>query len=263
MKFNRQLDIKENLISVIIPVYNSELYIKETLESIINQTYQNIEVIIIDDCSSDNSAKIVREYSKNDSRIKYYINEINKGVSFSRNRGVNLALGEWIAFIDSDDRWVETKLEEQIKVANEMNGEFIFTGSSFIDENGEKYPGIYNVPKYVNYKELLKSNYLSCSSVLIKRKYLIKYPFGRDDIHEDYTCWLKILRNEYITAFGVSKPLLIYRISKKSKSGNKIKSAKMVYGSYRDIGLTSIQAMYYWCYFFVNRNKKYKKIKRA
>lgn len=257
---NRRINKDEPLISVIIPLYNSERYIKETLESVINQTYRNIEVIIIDDNSNDSGLDIVKNYCKNDNRIRYYSNEKNSGVSFSRNRGVNLSWGEWIAFIDSDDKWEKNKIEEQVKLASEKKGEFIFTGSSFIDESDKKYPGIYSVPESIGYNELLKSNYISCSSVLIKKKYLLKYPFGRDDIHEDYSCWLKVLREESVVALGVQKPLLIYRISKKSKSGNKIKSAKMVYGSYRDIGLSVVEAIYYWCHFFIKRNRKYKTI---
>lgn len=250
----------KSLISVIIPLYNAERYIKSTLDSVLNQTYQNFEVIIIDDTSTDSGPQIVKQHANEDNRIKYYRNEKNSGVSVSRNRGVKLALGDWVAFIDSDDKWEKDKLEKQINCVNENQCEFVFTGSSFVDENDEFYPGTYSVPQKITYAELLKSNYISCSSVLIKKKYLLNCKFGRDDIHEDYACWLQILRDKKISAYGIQEPLLVYRISKNSKSGNKVKSAKMVYGVYRYIGFNILQATYYWSRFFVNRNKKYKAI---
>lgn len=250
--------IDEPLISIVMPLYNSERYIESTLKSVLDQTYKNFELIIIDDGSIDLGPNIIKKYSKCDKRIKYYRNKKNMGVSFSRNRGIELSSGEWIAFIDSDDKWKSNKLEVQIKYASSNKSEFIFTGSAFVDENDKLYPGIYSVPMKVNYKSLLKSNYISCSSVLIKKKYLKVNKFGRDDIHEDYACWLRILKNENICAHGISKPLLVYRVSRNSKSGNKIKSAKMLYGTYRYIGLNVIKSMYFWSCFFVNRSKKYK-----
>ena len=250
--------IEKPLVSIVMPLYNSEKYIESTLKSILNQTYKNFELIIIDDGSKDSGSDIIKEYLKSDSRIKYYRNKKNSGVSFSRNRGIELSEGKWIAFIDSDDKWENSKLETQINYANNSGAEFLFTGSAFIDERDNLYPGIYSVPTKVNYKSLLKCNYISCSSVLIKKKYLEVNKFGRDDIHEDYACWLRILKQENISAYGISKPLLLYRVSRNSKSGNKIKSAKMLYGTYRYLGLNTIKSMYFWICFLLNRSKKYR-----
>ena len=161
----------ENLISIIMPAYNCEKYIGEAIDSVLAQSCRNWELIIIDDGSADNTSSIITEYLQKDSRISLLSNEKNIGVSATRNRGIEFAKGNWIAFLDSDDIWTPYKLEKQIETAQEKNGEFIFTGSAYINEEGKPYKGIFEVPEKVSYKELRKQNVISCSSVLIKKKY--------------------------------------------------------------------------------------------
>ncbi|WP_205622797.1 glycosyltransferase family 2 protein [Paenibacillus wynnii] len=186
----------EILISIVMPAYNCEKYVVEAINSVLFQTHQNFELIVIDDGSKDNTVNLIEEMTKMDSRIKFYINKNNQGVAATRSRGVSLATGDWIAYLDSDDCWVKEKLEKQINCLNKTKGNFLFTGSSFMNENSELYKGILEVPEKVSYKELLKQNIISCSSVLIKKKYIEEYKMEKDETHEDFGSWLRILKVE-------------------------------------------------------------------
>lgn len=236
--------IINNLVSIVMPAYNCEKYIKKSIISVLQQTYKEWELIVIDDGSTDNTISIIEELVNKDNRIRFYKNKINMGVSSTRNIGIELAKGEWIAFLDSDDIWIKTKLEKQMKLYIETGAEFIFTGSAYINENGEPYEGIFEVPKLVNYKKLKIQNVISCSSVLVKKKFFNNIKMMNDDMHEDYAVWLRILEIG-IDAYGINEPLIIYRISKNSKSGNKIKTLKMTYRVFRFIGDDVVSSIYF------------------
>lgn len=249
------------LVSIVMPAYNCEKYISESVDSVLKQTYENYELIIIEDGSKDRTIDVINEILKKDNRIKLLKNEENKGVSYSRNNGISHSKGEWIAFLDSDDMWFEDKLEKQMNYVTENNSvEFVFTGSSFVNENSQPYSWIMEIPKKVTYKELLKQNIISCSSVLIKKDYFTKYKMEHDYMHEDYLLWLKILKNG-TNAYGINEPLLIYRVSSSSKSGNKIKSMLMTFNTYKHIGLNPIAALYYLTWYIAKSLKKYNNIK--
>lgn len=249
----------EELISVIMPAYNSEKYIAGSIKSVLAQTYQNWELIVADDCSTDNTAEIVKKFS--DNRIKYIKNNENSGVAATRNNAIKAATGKWIAFLDSDDLWESTKLEKQLGfIEKNSSAKFVFTASAFINENSERLEYILPAPEKVTAKELLKQNVLSCSSILIDKKYMTENPFPNGElIHEDYVSWLKIL-DEINAAYGINEPLLIYRISSDSKSGNKFKAAKMQWNAYKEYGLNFIKRIYYMCWYAVNGLRKYSKI---
>lgn len=247
------------LISVIMPTYNAERFITDSIKSIINQSYQSWELIVIDDCSTDGTAEIIESFS--DTRIHYYKCEENLGVAQARNFGISKATGEWIAFLDSDDLWAPTKLEKQVSFLEKNETvSFVFTASAFINENGDRLSYILPAPKKVTSKELLKQNVLSCSSILIAKKHLVNNPFPICKlIHEDYVSWLKIL-DEIDVAYGINEPLLIYRVSSGSKSGNKLKAAKMQWNAYKEYGLNVVQRAYYMAFYAANGLKKYRKI---
>lgn len=256
------------MVSVIIPTYNSEKYIAATLESVIGQTYCDLEVLIMNDGSRDRTAEIVQEYALRDPRIKLVNLVENRGVSAARNKGVEMASGEWIAYLDSDDLWKPNKVEKQLRFAEKLQERFstrpdlIFTGSGFIDEDGNELASILHVPKKVDFKELLKQNLISCSSVLIRRCLMIKYPMPCiDDAHEDFVTWLRILKSEDIFAYGLDEPLLIYRVMKSSRSGNKLKAAIMTFKAYRYIGLNFAQSLWNWKSYAIRSLRKYRKIK--
>lgn len=257
------------MISIIIPSYNSEKYIVETLDSVLAQTYRNFEVLVMNDCSKDRTAEIVEAYAMRDSRIHLVNLSGKKGVSHARNMGVQMASGEWIAFLDSDDLWRPDKLEKQLELQERLHAErqtssseFFFTGSSFVDENGKPLSSILHVPSQIGFEELLKQNVISCSSVLIKRSVMLKYTMPCSDaVHEDFVTWLSILKNEKMVAYGIDEPLLIYRVTPSSRSGNKLKAARMTFQAYRYFGLHFPQIIYYWCWYVYRSVRKYQKIK--
>ena len=247
------------LVSIVMPVYNCEKYIAAAINSVFKQTYRNWELLVIDDGSKDNTLNIINEFAKKDSRVRPIENVKNMGVSETRNRGIALASGEWISFLDSDDMWEPCKLEEQLKMAKEKSAEFIFTGSSYINEEGEPFKGIFEVPEKVSYKKLRNQNVISCSSVLIKKKFFDNIKMEHDEMHEDFAVWLRVLRTG-VTAYGVNEPLLIYRISRNSKSGNKLKTVKMTYKVFRFIGINPIGSAYFMMRCVLGAVRKYMKI---
>ena len=250
---------KEALVSVIMPAYNCEKYVVEAINSVLAQTYKNWELLVLDDGSKDNTLQIIEEFSRKDSRIKALPNGKNMGVSATRNRGIELASGDWIAFLDSDDMWEPLKLEKQFEVIENKSAEFLFTGSSYINEEGEPFKGLFEIPEKVAYKKLRNQNVISCSSVLVKKKYFENIKMEKDDMHEDYAVWLRILKLG-VTAYGVNEPLLIYRISRNSKSGNKMKTVKMTYKVFRFVGINPIGSAYFMIRHVIASVGKYKRI---
>ena len=223
-------------VSIIIPVYNAERFIEKAVESVLEQTYEDFEIILIDDRSTDTSYEIMKNLQKRDKRICVLQNSCNSGVAYTRNYGVENAEGKWIAFLDSDDYWEKTKLEKQMRIHME-NPDIVlsYTGTSFVSETGEEYKYVMHAKEKFTFKELLHKNIISCSSVVVRKDVIKKYGMISDNMHEDYTAWLNILR-EYPYAYGVDEPLLVYRFVKNSKSSSRIKSAKMIFNSYRSVG---------------------------
>ncbi|GAK03718.1 probable glycosyl transferase [Geomicrobium sp. JCM 19037] len=247
------------LISVVMPAYNAETYIEQAVESVLAQTYQHLEIIIVNDASTDHTALIVEDMAAQDDRIRICHNEQNRGVSFSRNLAISCATGEWIAFLDSDDAWHHEKIASQMRLVEQKGAEFIFTGATYMDEQSNMYSTVFQVPKEVRYQNLLKQNVISCSSVMIKRKFFEKLQLERDDLSEDYLAWLTILRTG-IVAYSVNEPLLIYRISRHSKSGKKVRSIQMTYRVYRHIGIWQPAALFYTMSHLMKSLKKYRKL---
>lgn len=247
------------LVSIIMPAYNCENYIAEAINSVREQTYTNWELLIIDDCSSDNTLCIIKKFSNLDKRIKIYKNCSNKGVAYSRNVGIKNSLGKYIAFLDADDVWMPQKMQKQVDILS-TEIQFCFSASYFINEVSDKISDKINVPTYVTFNDLLKQNVIPCSSVVLSKNILKKYSFENDNLHEDYLLWLKILKNENITAHSINESLLKYRISSNSKSANKIKSALMTLKVYKIIELNPFHQMYYFINYLVKSIKKYSMI---
>lgn len=237
--------------------YNAEKTIGVAVDSVLCQTYNDYELIIVNDCSSDNTAAIITKFAQIDNRIKIINNDVNKGVSFSRYAGLKEASGEWIAILDSDDAWKPDKLEKQLLIQTATDADIIYTGSAFMNSEGSPIEWILNVPSEVSYKRLLKQNIISNSSAMVRKSLYCDYYASGDNMHEDFATWLGILKAGY-KAVGVNEPLLIYRLTKSSKSGNKVKSAKMNLNTYKYIGLNPIESAYYMCWYIFNGIKKYK-----
>ena len=158
---------KEPLVSVIIPAYNAEKIVGFTLDSVINQTYKNLEIIIVNDCSTDKTLDVLKEYEKKDKRIKVLSNEKNSGVAETRNNALNVASGDYIAFVDADDIWNLEKIEKQLNFMQEKDCKLTYTSVQFIDNDGNLTGQKFIVQEEVNFKKLLKQNVITLSSAMI------------------------------------------------------------------------------------------------
>lgn len=225
-------------VSIITATYNSEKFISDLIKSILGQTYQNWEWIITDDCSSDSTFEILKDLQKKDCRIKIFKNKINSGAAVSRNNSLKHALGDFVAFVDSDDIWMSNKLSMQIDFMLKNNVDFSFTAYSVIDESG-RGKNIYidkdNKKKSFNYNDMLnKRATLGCSTVILKNKIISDFSMPLLRTGQDYAFWLKVLKNNH-TAFLLPVPLTKYRIVPSSISRNKFKKAKRQWEIYRKI----------------------------
>lgn len=246
--------MKDVLVSVVMPAYNCERYVGEAIQSVLTQNI-SLELIVINDNSTDGTEEQILSFCSDD-RIIYIHNGKNLGVAASRNKGIELAKGKYIAFLDADDYWTEDKLLRQVSLMEKENVVLSSTGRELMDENGKLTGKIIGIKKEIRYKDLLKGNVLNTSGVMVLASVAKKYPMVQDHLHEDYIMWLSILK-EYGNAYGINEPLLKYRVMKGTKSANKLKSAKMTYGVYRYIGLGRIKAFYYFCFYAVNGVIKY------
>ena len=242
------------VISVILPAYNCEKTVEASVRSVLSQTYGKIELIIVDDASSDNTPEICRKLAGNDRRIRIITNPENRGRHFSRLNAVKNSNCEWIAFIDADDLWDSVKLEKQLELRDDSGCDIVYTASAFIDEDGNKYEWIMHVPGEVGYRRLLKQNIISNSSVLVRKRDFLKYSPAEDsgsDMHEDFACWLGMLRAGR-TARGIDEPLIIYRVSKKSATGNKVSASRLNMNTYRYLKLGFFERLFYQSCYAVN-----------
>ena len=219
----------DDLVSVITPVYNAENVIGKTLESIFNQTYKNIEIVLVDDCSSDNSQSVIEEYQRKHPEIVYFRQPTNQGAGAARNKALELAKGQYVAFLDADDLWYPEKTEKQIKLLKEKDGAFGYTAIEMIDADGKVVKKKRKVKESINYKFLLKNTMIATSTVVIDRKKLgdFRMPLRRGG--QDYATWLMLLRDGTV-AYGINDALEQYRVgNKNSLAGKKSRSVKQVW----------------------------------
>lgn len=248
------------LVSIIMAAYNAEKTIEQAINSVLSQTYTNFELLVVNDCSKDRTVELVKSFAATDQRVRLISNVKNSGVSYTRKHGLEEANGSWIAILDSDDAWAPDKLEKQIELQKKMNADLLFTGSAFMDSDGQPIDWYLQAPTEVTYRQLLKQNVLSNSSALVRKELYAKYYAVGDGMHEDFAIWLSILK-EGRKAYGVDEPLLIYRIAKSSKSGNKVKAAKMNWNTYRYVGLNVVEAAYYEAWYMFKNVMKYANLK--
>ncbi|MGK4060387.1 glycosyltransferase family 2 protein [Loigolactobacillus coryniformis] len=221
--------MKEPLVSIIMPAHNSERYIKTAIESVQQQIYSNWELIIVDDCSSDATHKIISRFI--DARIKLITLSENLGISYARNKAIQKSTGKYIAFLDSDDVWRTDKLSKQINYMENTGSAFTYTYYQVINEYDEKVRIVSQMPSKVEYRDLLKSNFIGLLTAVIDSE-LVKKEKIPNIPHEDYATWLSILR-ENQTATLVPEVLANYRIQKRSRSSNKLKSMIWTWQIYR------------------------------
>lgn len=248
--------MSEYLVSIVTPVYNSEKFISETIDSIQNQTYKHWELILVDDCSSDNSYDIISEYIKNDKRIRYIKLEKNSGAAVSRNTGIKNAKGRFIAFLDSDDIWLPEKLEKQVKYMLDKKIGFTFTSYRYMKEDGTKTNKVAKAPYKIDYNGLLKNTIIGCSTVVLDRKIVGNFLMPLVRKGQDTATWLMILRNQKY-AYGIEEILVDYRLVGNSLSSNKIKALKRTWNIYRSVEKINVfKSTYVFCFYVFNAIKK-------
>lgn len=250
-------DYVKGLVSVITPVYNDEKYLDRTLNSVFNQTYKNIEIILVDDKSTDKSAEIIKRYQASHPEIVYFLQPENKGAGHARNKALELARGQYVAFLDADDVWKPEKTEKQVMLLNEKHGSFCFTAIEMIDGNDNIIKEKRNVDEEIDYSVLLSNTMIPTSSVLIDRTIKGDFRMHIRRGGQDYATWLMLLRDG-TKAYGINEALTKYRIDGESLSSNKFKSIRQIWEiQTQDENIEKILTCLHiikWCY---NSIKKY------
>ena len=219
------------LISVVMPNYNGHRFVEQAINSVLNQTYQNFELIVVDDCSNDDSLSLIEHKAQSDNRIRVIALEHNVGVANARNVGIKEAKGEYIALLDNDDLWTEDKLERQLALA-QKGADIVYCSYDFIDEQNNSIKKPFVVPQQTNFNKMLASSVISCSTSFIKTKLMLAHPFNPGFYHEDYVLWMELLR-VCPTAYGDPKVLMHYRQVTGSRSNKKSNAAKERWNTYR------------------------------
>lgn len=247
--------MEKDKVSIITPMYNTEKFIAEAIESVLAQTYENWELLIMNDRSEDASYEIAKGYADKDSRIRITSAEQNAGVVKGRNMLTDMAQGEYIAFLDSDDYWERTKLERQISFMKEKKADISCTGYTRVNEEGRPLNEI-KIQEVITYKDLLKNNYMGCLTVVYNAGKLGKKYFKERKKNEDYVLWLEIVKKTG-KVYGLEENLAYYRVLDNSRSSNKIDAAKDRWGIYREVEkLSFINSVYYFINYIVKALKK-------
>ncbi|UFH59369.1 glycosyltransferase family 2 protein [Sulfurovum mangrovi] len=246
------------LVSIITPSYNSEKFIAQTIEAVLDQTYNNWEMIIVDDQSTDNSVKLIDAYAQKDTRIKCIVLEENSGPAVARNRAIEEAQGRYIAFLDADDLWMPQKLEKQIAFMQKENIALSYTGYYRFEQSKDQIKDEITVPLKVDYHELLKQNIIGCLTAVYDTGILGKVTMPLIRKRQDFGLWLKILK-EVPYAYALQEPLAYYRIHTDSISSNKIITSKYNWKLYREVEkLPWYKAVYYFAWYTYRSLLKYK-----
>ncbi|MDD6492048.1 MAG: glycosyltransferase family 2 protein [Firmicutes bacterium] len=222
------------LISIIVPVYNAGIYIEETIAMVCAQTYKNWELILVDDCSLDDSRQRIEAVAdRMQGQVRLIKKTVNEGAARARNTGIDHARGRYIAFLDADDIWMPDKLEKELKFMQREQAAFVFTAYEFGDENAKGTGKIVHVPRVLSYRQALSRTVIFTTTVLLDTektgKDLIRMPEVKS---EDTATWWKILKSG-IDAYGLDEVLAIYRRPAKSLSSNKLEAIRRIWNLYR------------------------------
>lgn len=245
-------------VSIIIPLYNAEKYIEETLLSVDAQDYPDKEVIIVDDCSMDSSAEIVKRMQSNMPYIRYHKLEHNSGVAIARNTAIKLAKGRYIAFVDSDDVWKQGKLTQQLQLFDKHTGcPFTYTAIDYIDEESNSLKSKRSLKEEVSYNYILRNTVIATSTVIIDRQVVPEIVMPNRRSAEDYSLWLSILK-KYGNAYGINEALTSYRISSTSVSSNRAGEVKFFYDvQVNDLHINKVYATFNTVCYILNAIKKH------
>ncbi len=248
---------KEELVSIVMPVYNCEKYLKDTISSVKSQTYLNWELIIVDDCSCDMSLNIInKEIEDIKDKVKLVCLKKNLGEAKARNRAIKETKGRYIAFLDSDDIWDKEKLKKQINFMKENNYYFTYTYFSYLKE--DRIRKILKIPDKLDYKKALKNTCILLSTVIIDTNVIDKDIIVMPNVKQgaDTATWWSILKRGYV-AYCLPEYLTNYRVRKDSVSYNKIIASKRTWKLYRNIeNMNVLKSLYYFSFYAFNAIRK-------
>lgn len=238
------------LISIVVPVYNVESYIEETIDAVRAQTIQNWELILVEDSSTDHTVEVVTNKLEKlqDDRIIFYKQTEDCGAAAARNKGLSLAKGRYLAYLDADDIWEKEKLSKTLSFLKEKDAGFVFTGYEFADEYAVGTGKVVRVPATLNLKQALGNTTIFTSTVMIDLEKVDKELCRMPKIKsEDTATWWQILRTG-IVAYGLDENLVRYRRPKTSLSSNKVEAVRRIWHLYRQAAKLSVVKS---CYYFV------------
>ena len=248
----------DGLVSVIIPVHNAERFIEDTIASVKSQSYENWEVILVDDASEDGSARVIGKYL-DDPRFRLVSLEKKSGPANARNEGLDAAKGRFIAFLDADDIWFPDKLSVQLKFMEEHDCPFSFTSYEYATPDGVGVAKIVRVPARITYREAIKNTTIFTSTVIFDRDKLDESLMRMPDVpSEDSATWWQVLRSG-ITGYGLTEPKTLYRRSDGTLSSNKITAIKRVWNLYRNVEHFNVFYSAY-CFFFYAVNAVFRRL---
>ena len=239
-------------VSVITPVYNVAKVIEKTLNSMLMQDYKNLEIVLVDDCSKDNSAEIIKRYLDKYPNIVYHKQVKNGGAAVARNTALNIAKGRYVAFLDSDDLWCDSKISKQLSFMKENDAAISCTAMDCIDEEDNSLNSVREVHKIISYKFLLHNTMIATSTVMIDRNKTGNFQMPLRRGGQDYATWLMLMRNGTI-CYGLNEVLSHYRVMNNSLSSNKWKSIRQVWEiQTQDEKINKMAAAINVCFFIVN-----------
>ena len=219
------------LVSIVMPAYNASAYIRKSIQSIQHQTYENWELLIVEDCSKDDTLSLINELAVSDSRIKIFVNDVNSGAALSRNKALREASGKWVAFLDGDDLWMPEKLERQLNFMVEHNYKFSYT-DYMIQYNGTWLPYRYTGPEVVDKRKMYNYCYFSTITVMYDREYVGLVQIADLKKNNDYAMWLKVI--EKCNCYRMPECLSFYiKHDDSISSGSKLKLIKWHYRLFR------------------------------
>ena len=225
---------KKPLVSIVVPVFNAAEFIDDTIHSVLGQTFDDWELILVDDASSDNTLEVLEQFSSDKIRVVKLAK--NGGAAKARNKGVALARGRYICFLDADDLWQPDKLERQLAFAKKTGAAFIFGSYVFADAKGRPKGKVVRVPVTITYRQALRNTTIWTSTVMFDMEKLEKKDVEMPDVRrgQDTATWWKVLK-KVEKAYGMSEVVAIYRRSDRTLSSNKLTALKRTWNLYRNV----------------------------
>lgn len=249
--------MKNSLVSIVTPVYNVENFLRQNIESVLSQSYTNFEMLLVDDCSTDDSRAILEEYALKDNRIKPIFLKENSGAAVARNAAIEKAKGRFIAFIDSDDVWRPEKLSIQIEFMISNNYGFTYTKYERIREDNTIIHEAAKLPATLNYSSLLKNTAIATSTVIIDKEIVGDFKIVNVRRGQDTATWLKLLREKVEYAHLCNNILGYYRDTEGSLSDDKLVALKRTWNTYRNIEKLPLpKALYFFSSYIINAIKR-------